>query len=84
MKKTWEGINRVLSRKSKSPNCLTKIKNPENNKMTKDPSKIPNILNKHFASVGRKLDGKLPPSQQDFHCFLSKANSPKSSFFLSQ
>ena len=82
MKKTWEGINRVLSRKSKSPNCLTKIKNPENNKMTKDPSKIPNILNKHFASVGRKLDGKLPPSQQDFHCFLSKANSPKSSFFF--
>ena len=83
MKKTWDGINRLSSRKPKSSIYPTKIKDPENNlKMNKDASKISNIINKHFSSVGRKLDSRLPSSSQDFGSFLLKSISPKSSIFF--
>ena len=83
MKKTLDGINRLLSRKPKSSIHPTKIKDSENNlEMNKDPSKISNILNKHFSSVGRKLDSRLPSSSQDLDSFLLKSKSPKSSFFF--
>ena len=71
MKKSWDEINRLLSRKPKSSIHPTKTKDPENNlEMKKDPSKISNILNKHFSSVGGKLDSRLPSSSQDFGSFL--------------
>ena len=83
MKKTWDRINRLLSRKPKSSIHPTKIKDLKNNlEMNKDPSKISNILNKHFSSVGRKLDSRLPSSSKDFGSFLLKSKSPKSSFFF--
>ena len=50
--------------------------------MNKDPSKISNILNKHFSSVGHKLDSRLTSLSQDFSSFLLKSKSPKSSFFF--
>ena len=50
--------------------------------MSKDLSKISNILNKHFSSAGRKLDSRVPSSSQDFGSFLLKSKSPKSLFFF--
>ena len=53
MKKTWEGINSILVRKSKRSKTITSIKDPlDSEKVTRDPVNIANVLNKHFASVG--------------------------------
>ena len=40
---------------------LTKLKGPNNNnQITENPSRLPNILKKHFANVGNLLASKLP------------------------
>ena len=55
-KKTLTGINEVLFRRKKKLKTFTTIKNPNNkNKLIKDSSHIPNIVNEQFASVGSKL-----------------------------
>ena len=60
MKKAWEGINNVLARKLKNTKPITFLKDPnDNDSVTSDPSKISNVLNDHFASVGPKLANKL-------------------------
>lgn len=68
MKKTWEGINKILNRKSKNSKPINAIKDfNNNNKVTRDPSRISNVLNDHFASVGEKLLSKIPPAQKYYH-----------------
>ena len=81
MKKTWEGINNVLARKLKNTKPITFIKDPnDNDSVTSDPSRIANVLNDHFASVGPKLANKLPTVQRKYFDFLNRSNSPDSSF----
>lgn len=65
MKKIWEGIS--------------SIKRPDNN-ITTDQLEIPNILNKHFASVGPQLASKIPPSPIHLSQYLPKDSFPSSSF----
>ena len=58
------------------------LKDPNNNnKVTSKPSRISDILNEHFASVGNKLASKLT-SQSNHMNYLSKSRSPDSSFFF--
>ena len=78
MKKTWEGIN-ALIRHKKSNKAISRIKRPDNN-ITTDQLEIPNILNKHFASVGPQLASKIPRSPIHFSQYLPKDSSPSSSF----
>ena len=78
MKKTWEGINALISHK-KSNKVISRIKRPDNN-ITTDQLEIPNILNKHFASVGPQLASKIPHSPIHFSRYLPKDSSPSSSF----
>ena len=81
MKKTWEGINNVLARKLKNTKPITFIKDPNDNDfVTSDPSRIANVFNDHFASVGPKLANKLPTVQREYFDFLNRSNSPDSSF----
>ena len=81
MKKTWEVINNVLVRKLKNTKPITFIKDPnDNDSVTSDPSRIANVLNDHFASVGPKLANKLPTVQRKYFDFLNRSNSPDSSF----
>ena len=81
MKKTWEGINDILGRKSRNAKPINSIKTSNvGNTVTSDPSEISNIFNSHFASVGSKLAKKLPPAQRPYLDFLSQTKSPKSSF----
>ena len=81
MKKTWEGINNVLARKLKNTKPITYIKDSnDNDSVTSDPSRIANVLNDHFASVGPKLANKLPTVQRNYFDFLNRSNSPDSSF----
>ena len=49
------------------------------NKLVMDSSHIPNIINKHFASIGSKLASKIPPSQH-YLDFVNKNMSPTQSF----
>lgn len=83
MKKTWEGINTLLHRKTKPSKCLSAVKDPaKNNNVIRDPSCIPDIFNKHFASVGNNLASKLPSMQYSYVDFLAKSKSPQSSFYF--
>ena len=50
MKKTWEGINSILARKSKRSKCITSIKDPSDSEIvTRHPISVASVLNKHFA-----------------------------------
>ena len=82
MKKTWEGINTLLQRRTKSSKQLSSLKDPNTHKISKDPLRVSNILNNHFASIGPHLADKLPPIQQSFTDFLTKSKSPQSSFLF--
>ena len=64
IKKTWQGINILLNRKKKSDKVITSLKCLNDNSITSDPREIPDILNKHFASIGHKLASKIPPSEE--------------------
>lgn len=83
MKKTWEGINNILGRKSRNAKPINSIKNSSvGNTVTSDPSETNNIFNSHFASVESKLAKKLPPAQRPYLDFLSQTKSPESHLFL--
>ena len=59
----------------------TKLKGPSNNnQITENPSRVPNILKKHFANVGNLLASKLP-KKDNYMSYLSKLKSTDSSFF---
>ena len=82
-KKTWEGTNSILARKSNNSKPISYIKDPdEYNSISSNPNRIANtgILNKHFASVRPKLAKKLPSSKRNYFDFLSRSNSPDTSF----
>ena len=60
---------------------LTKLKGPSNNnQITENPPRLPNIPKKHFANVGNLLASKLP-KKDNYMSYLSKLKSTDSSFF---
>ena len=59
---------------------LSAVKDPtKNNRVVRDPSRIPDIFNKHFAWVGNKLASRLPSMQHSYVNFLAKSKSSQSS-----
>ena len=82
LKKTWEGINGLLSRKKKTYMTINNLKQPHTNITTNSKLRIPNILNEHFTSVGPSLGNKLPPFEKYFTEYLDKKKSPVTSFFF--
>ena len=65
----------------KNTKSITFIKDPnDNDSVTGDPSRIANVLNDHFSSVGPKLANKLPTVQHNYFDFLNRSNSPDSLF----
>ena len=77
MKKTWEALNNVLNCKTKKSRHVNAIKDFNNgNMINRNPQRIANILNEHFASVGEKLASKIPASADQ------KTKSPASSFMF--
>ena len=82
MQKTWKGINEVLDNEKRKSRLLTKLKDPSNNnQITENLSRLPNILNKHFANVGNLLACKLP-KKDNYMSYISKLKSLDSSFFF--
>ena len=81
MKKTWQGINDILSRNSKNTNPIQFLKDPNNNySISSDPRRIATIINEHFSSVGPNLANKLPPAQHSYLDFLNASDTPITSF----
>ena len=60
---------------------LVSLKCPGSLRTTTDPSKISNILNKHFSSVGHNLASKIPESSNSFTKYLPKESFPNSFAF---
>ena len=82
-RKTWEGINSLIHRKSKSSNLVRTLKDPNNdNQQTTNPSRLTNIFNSHFATIGNRLANRLPASQHSFNDFLVKSIPTQSSFLF--
>ena len=83
MKKTWEGINNILVRKSRNAKPINSIKNSNiGNTVTSDPSEISNIFNSHFASVGSKLAKNSHLLSDLILAFLVKLNHMNHRLFL--
>ena len=81
MKKTWEALNNLLNRKTKKSRQVNAIKDFNNgSKINRNPQRLANILNEHFASVGEKLASKIPASG-DHRDFLKKKNEISNEFF---
>ena len=78
MRKTWEGINSLLNRKKKHTKTIETLKNPGSSTYTIDKSKISNILNEHFTSVGANLAKELQTPEKHFSEFLDLNKSPVS------
>ena len=66
---------------SGSPFAVNLMLKVSNNEVSRDPIRIPNILNEHFATVGQILANQLPLSPKCFTDFVRKCKSPVSSFF---
>ena len=82
-KKTWQGINELLHRRQKNLKVISALNDFNNrNKIIKEGSRIPNIINEHFATVGNKLANNLPIPQKHHLDFVNKCKSPISSFFF--
>ena len=82
MKKTWEALNNLLNRKTKKSRHVNAIKDFTNgNEINRNPQRIANILNEHFAYVGEKLASKIPASG-DHRDFLKKTKPAASSFMF--
>ena len=82
MKKTWQGIKELLHRR-KQNSKVSALKDFNNrNKIVEEGSRIPDIINEHFATVGNKLANKLSIPQNHHLDYVDKGKSPISSFFF--
>ena len=82
MKKTWQAINNLLTNRKRKSHTKTALKGPrDNNFVTHNPSRIPNILNEHFATIGNKLAMRLS-TRSNYMDYLAKSKSPNSSFLF--
>ena len=71
----------MLNNRNKYHKTMPTLKDlSNNNQVTNGPSRIPSILNEHFASVGTKLASKLP-TKSNHRGYRKKLKSPDSSFF---
>ena len=73
-RKTWQAINKVLKKGSKKLKTPTQVvcKEDGNEKVTKCPKTIANIMNKHFAGIAKKLAAKLKNSDKNFRSYLGR------------
>ena len=70
LKKTWECINNLINRKKKNTKVIKSMKCPDNQGLSHDPLLNANILNSHFASVGKRLASQLPHPRKSYLDYL--------------
>ena len=83
IKKTWQTINSVISRKPKNRGSNIKSLIVDGRPLYED-TEIAETLNKHFATVGKKIDESLPnhTPTQAYELGPTRPNRCTSSFFL--
>lgn len=81
MKQTWIGINELINRGKKKMKSINALKGPNTSQLIHDPSKLPTILNQHFATCGSALAAKLPHSERHYSEYLRPSNHINSFFF---
>ena len=64
-KRTWEGINILIYKKNNNRSLRR-----QDNQLSFDQTEHVNILNNHFASVGRKLASNIPQCNKVFSQYL--------------
>ena len=69
-KKTWEGINSLLGRKTKVQKDISSLKCPRTKQVSYNSSEFPDIMNKYFSSVGYNLASKMPNPSKQFTEYL--------------
>ena len=72
LKRTWQGINDLINRKTKNTKVIMKMKHSQTQEISHDPLVNANILNPHFASVGNRLASELPNSNRHFSYYLPR------------
>ena len=84
LKKIWQGINELLYQRKKNFKVISALKDFNNrNKIVKLGSRIPDIINEHFATVaGNRLANKLIIPQNYHLDYVDKSKSLISSFFF--
>ena len=71
-KKTWEGINNILSRNSKNAKPIQFMKDLNDKySISSEPRRIATIINEPFSSACPNLANKLPPAQHSYLDFLN-------------
>ena len=80
-KKTWEGINNLISNKQRKAKPVSTLQLPNNQGVTQSQSEIANVLNNHFSSVGPKLANIIPSPTRDFRDYLGNSDHPNSFYF---
>ena len=72
------------STEKKNLKVISALKDFNNrNKIIKEGSRIPNIINEHFATVGNRLANNYRPIPQKHHLdYVDKCKSPISSFLF--
>ena len=83
IKKTWRGINSLISNNRKAKKPIIALKGPNTNTIIRDKSKLPGVIGKHFASVGQKLASRVPNSNTHFADYLKHIKQKKSFYFAS-
>ena len=81
MKRIWVGINSLINREQKVLKPISALKCPNNNEITRNPSKITNILNDHFSTIGQKLASNISNSKKHFSDYLAPDGYAHSFFF---
>ena len=81
MKRTWEGINNLINKKKRKEKIIHRLKKLDENIFSSHQSEIPDILNKHFATIGHQLASKIPPCSTHFSQYLPQRAGASSFLF---
>ncbi len=69
-KDIWKGIRSLVNIKSPKSSCIKVM--DKNNNLISDPTKIANIFNDHFSSLGSKVQQKIPNQAGDYRSYFRK------------
>ena len=70
VKNIWKSIRSLVN--IKSPKASTIKLMDEHNNLISDPTKIANIFNNHYSTIGSKVQQKIPNQSGDFKSYLRK------------
>ena len=87
-KDIWKGIRSLVNIKASKSSSIKLL--DENNNLISDSTKIANIFNDHYSTIGLKVQQKIPNQTGNYRSYLSKLrqdgkpfiNPDGSSFFL--